>query len=239
MSNLLKRRTITALSSLAALAVIGSSPSLAAPFDVFVGYADGLRASPFFPNPWDGSAGVTFLGISDTGEDAGAIMIHNTTGSSLTINSVGVTINATGNVAPPWALPVTVAAGGFLILTETAHYNFDTSDLSFIPGATYGHLATDCSVNCPKVTITWNISNTETLNDSSHTLDTGGFDFASNGSNESFNWRLIGTCSGPGCGGTVGGVPEPSTWAMMIIGFVGVGFMAYRRKQNGQAFRMA
>jgi hypothetical protein len=27
-------------------------------------------------------------------------------------------------------------------------------------------------------------------------------------------------------------VPEPSTWAMMIIGFAGVGFMAYRRKSN-------
>jgi PEP-CTERM motif len=27
-----------------------------------------------------------------------------------------------------------------------------------------------------------------------------------------------------------GGVPEPSTWAMMILGFAGVGFMAYRRK---------
>jgi hypothetical protein len=28
----------------------------------------------------------------------------------------------------------------------------------------------------------------------------------------------------------VAAVPEPSTWAMMILGFVGVGFMAYRRK---------
>jgi outer membrane lipase/esterase len=26
------------------------------------------------------------------------------------------------------------------------------------------------------------------------------------------------------------GVPEPSTWAMMILGFAGIGFMAYRRK---------
>jgi hypothetical protein len=34
-------------------------------------------------------------------------------------------------------------------------------------------------------------------------------------------------------------VPEPSTWAMMILGFAGVGFMAYRRKQNGQALRLA
>jgi hypothetical protein len=27
-------------------------------------------------------------------------------------------------------------------------------------------------------------------------------------------------------------VPEPSTWAMMILGFVGVGFMAYRRNSK-------
>ncbi len=31
---------------------------------------------------------------------------------------------------------------------------------------------------------------------------------------------------------TVAAVPEPSTWAMMILGFCGIGFMAYRRK-NG------
>jgi PEP-CTERM motif len=30
----------------------------------------------------------------------------------------------------------------------------------------------------------------------------------------------------------VQGVPEPSTWAMMILGFFGVGFMAYRRKSQ-------
>ena len=28
----------------------------------------------------------------------------------------------------------------------------------------------------------------------------------------------------------VNAVPEPSTWAMLILGFAGVGFMAYRRK---------
>jgi hypothetical protein len=35
------------------------------------------------------------------------------------------------------------------------------------------------------------------------------------------------------------GVPEASTWAMMLLGFAGVGFMAYRRKGQGKAFRMA
>jgi len=33
---------------------------------------------------------------------------------------------------------------------------------------------------------------------------------------------------------TVSAVPEPSTWAMMILGFFGVGFLAYRRR-NGIA----
>jgi hypothetical protein len=32
-------------------------------------------------------------------------------------------------------------------------------------------------------------------------------------------------------------VPEPATWAMMILGFAGVGFMAYRRKNHRSAFR--
>jgi hypothetical protein len=34
-------------------------------------------------------------------------------------------------------------------------------------------------------------------------------------------------------------VPEPSTWAMMILGFAAVGFFAYRRKENGQALSVA
>jgi hypothetical protein len=36
------------------------------------------------------------------------------------------------------------------------------------------------------------------------------------------NWSLT----------SVGAVPEPSTWAMMILGFAGIGFMAYRRKSK-------
>ena len=34
-------------------------------------------------------------------------------------------------------------------------------------------------------------------------------------------------------GFVVTAVPEPSTWAMLILGFMGVGFMAYRRKSQG------
>ena len=30
-------------------------------------------------------------------------------------------------------------------------------------------------------------------------------------------------------GGSITPVPEPSTWAMMLIGFAGLGFVGYRR----------
>jgi PEP-CTERM motif len=33
--------------------------------------------------------------------------------------------------------------------------------------------------------------------------------------------------------GTVRAVPEPSTWAMVMLGFFGVGFIAYRKKSRG------
>jgi hypothetical protein len=34
---------------------------------------------------------------------------------------------------------------------------------------------------------------------------------------------------------TTGGTPEPSTWAMMMLGFAGLGYAAFRRNTNGRA----
>jgi hypothetical protein len=34
-------------------------------------------------------------------------------------------------------------------------------------------------------------------------------------------------------------VPEPSTWAMLILGFAGLGFMAYRRQQSRPQLRFS
>jgi hypothetical protein len=63
--------------------------------------------------------------------------------------------------------------------------------------------------------------------------DGGGFLFGSLG--------FSGVCTNCVADGTLtisAAVPEPSTWAMMILGFIGVGFMAYRRKSN-PSFRLA
>ena len=38
---------------------------------------------------------------------------------------------------------------------------------------------------------------------------------------------------------SVAAVPEPSTWAMMILGFAGVGFLTYRRRRQSSALAAA
>jgi hypothetical protein len=225
-----KRLILGTISLLTTLFVMAPTPGVTAPFDLYVGYADALRVSPLFPNPWQGSPGIIFQGVNDSGEDAGAILIQNTSGSALTILSVSASINGTAT-APGWVFPVVIPVGKGLILTETAHYNFDTSDVH--PIEPFGTPASGCAGGaCPMVAINWG-AGSGTFNDVNHVLDTLGYDFAANGANESFNWRLIDSaCSGPDCGGTIGSVPEPSTWAMMILGFAGVGFMAYRRRKD-------
>jgi PEP-CTERM motif len=42
------------------------------------------------------------------------------------------------------------------------------------------------------------------------------------------NWFLV----GPAQRTVESAVPEPSTWALMLLGFAGVGFLAYRRKSK-------
>jgi hypothetical protein len=72
----------------------------------------------------------------------------------------------------------------------------------------------------------------------SQTFTGGGFttQYANVGNVSSpFSITEVYTISGTGAGNfnaniDVSAVPEPSTWAMLILGFLGVGFTAYRRK---------
>jgi hypothetical protein len=64
-------------------------------------------------------------------------------------------------------------------------------------------------------------------------LSTGGFGYTFT---DTANSRL--SSSGT-IEATISAVPEPSTWAMMILGFCGLGFVAYRRKPNSAALGIA
>jgi hypothetical protein len=56
-----------------------------------------------------------------------------------------------------------------------------------------------------------------------------------NGNNK---FDLTATVSQEAHASNISGIPEVSTWAMMLLGFAGVGFVAYRRKSNS-TFRIA
>jgi hypothetical protein len=51
-----------------------------------------------------------------------------------------------------------------------------------------------------------------------------------------FNSNPGGFCCGTEITLSVTAVPEPSTWAMLLLGFLGLGFMAYRRKSKPAMF---
>jgi len=93
------------------------------------------------------------------------------------------------------------------------------------------------------VGFSYNGGTTEVLNTIGYTgeigsyvfqLSTGGFTFSFN---DSADYHL--DTSGTITATIASAVPESSTWAMMILGFCGLGFMAYRQKQNGPAVRLA
>jgi hypothetical protein len=235
-----KRVAIMALAVLCCIVL--AAPLHAASYTVYVGYADGLRANGFFPSIWQGDAGVTFIGNSPgNAYDAGAIMIRNTGSTSLVVNSVSALINGavattTNGTHPDWTttyLPITLGVGDYLILTQTNDYNFDSSDTSYISGASHATpclgLPTDppaCATTFPTVTIGVDGGSAVTYNDTGHVLDTEGFDFALDGSNESHQWRPIGTVGGQS-------VPEPSVLYGLGFGILGLaGLRRHRRNQR-------
>ena len=137
---------------------------------VSVGYADtslvhqaGTPGS--FPSPWAGSPNVNYVGTSSD-IDAGAIRIDNPTGAAVPCISARVQI---GGVTFDLWKNKTAPANGSLVLTETAHQNFDTSDTSD---------AGPCgspSASQPVVTV-WSPGGVTTHVDTGQVLNTGGTD---------------------------------------------------------------
>ena len=193
-----------ALAFTGVVAVTAAPASAASSVDVYVGYADNLRANPVnFPTPWAGTSGVTFAGCTPNCTfDAGAVRIVNNTTIPQTVDSVVVKISTC--VFDIWPHNTVLAPGQQLIVTQTAvtaaavcggtSGAFDTSDIG-VNGA-----GTNCTPDgvIPEVDATIG-GVTNALMDSQQVLNTGGIDLAAcpGGPNESQQWSLIGTrCPG-------------------------------------------
>ncbi len=94
---------------------------------VYVGYADNLRPSGFFPTVWLGGSGVVSQSSASMSFDSGAVRIDNTGSNSIAITNFEVSLNNGGIIFNFWS-PLNIAAGQTGIFTETSAYNFDSSD---------------------------------------------------------------------------------------------------------------
>jgi hypothetical protein len=109
-------------------------------------------------------------------------------------------IAATGRPGPVFQLwqNVVVPAGGSAILTQTQNGNFNTS-ASPIAGCGLPLAADEARI--PKITIT--VAGTSTdYADSTHVLDTGGFDSSCRG-NQSLEWRPVGMAGMESAAGSI------------------------------------
>ena len=181
----------------------------AASLDVFVGYADNLRPSGFFPTPWLGDPNIVSQSPAAQTFDSGAIRVDNNTGGSVTITNFEVFFP---NIAFTYTLwnPLTLLPGqsgifaqnnGSMILSSIPatleSSAFPPSNLepnnaagngntNLIGGCsspasfmTPGQLAA-CNAAIPVISFLAN-GTPMSFSDTGHILDTGGWDFVNNG----------------------------------------------------------
>src|SRR4029077_15376391 len=116
-----KLATVVSLGILSIVAaLLPTAPASAdSGINVFVGYADSLRANASnFPTPWAGSPMTTFEGclpVASCEYDGGGIRIVNNTGSTVTVNAIAVHLDTCTYTGWPAAV---LSPGADLIVTQ-------------------------------------------------------------------------------------------------------------------------
>ncbi len=224
----------------AAAMVVFSLSAKADNLSVYVGYADNLRPSPFFPTPWLGDPNVVSQSPANQTFDSGAVRIDNTGSAAISISNFTVELNP--STAPIFFQiwnPLVIAPGQTGIFTQNngSDSQFDTSDYGVLSNAEgnanvngafpYGGCtnpngptqAALCLADAPIVSFDED-GVLLSFVDSGNILDTFGYDLNQlNGSdgNESIQWNSIGSIANRG------GTPEPGTVVLLVTGLAALG----------------
>jgi uncharacterized protein (TIGR03118 family) len=145
-------------------------------------------------------------------EGKGAVAVFDTNGNFIKQLIAG------DHLASPWGVALAPAGfgqfGGDLLVGNFSFVESEINAFDPITGAFLGTIPIDEGANTPGGL--WAIAFGNGVTGNSNTL------FFADGINGEAN----------GLFGSITAVPEPSSWALLILGFAGVGFMAYRRKSK-------
>jgi choice-of-anchor C domain-containing protein len=144
--------------------------------------------------------------------------------------SGGGSVDLDGNAPGGIYQSITTAPAGNYVLSFYLSGNPDGSPASKTVDVSVGNVNSD--------PFTYTIGGGNSRSNMLYQLET--LDFTLTGPTTlTFTSADSGTPYGPVIGGvSISAVPEPATWAMMVLGFFGVGFMAYRRRSKPD-FRFA
>jgi hypothetical protein len=213
----LRSKSIIRLGVVAAVGmfVAFSSPARAVTFIGSTEGCFGAACSVFSAGPVTLAPGLTFLGSTfNVSTSSGFVAIGNSPGTP-NVNNLG-SFTLTGD-------PATYTGDHFSLLVAFSAPVGTTPSSTVFQDMITGDVT---SVGNGGVSINF------TTGPQTFTFDGGSFTLSVN------NVGLTAGNSIAVSGAIVASVPEPSTWAMMILGFLSVGFMAYRRKGE-VAFRLA
>jgi hypothetical protein len=195
------------LGAIATVAALSSSPASAAVVQ-FTGTTDGCFGTGCTAN----NTSATDASLKFAGGSFGPTSITTGTSGTLTLGSFTLSDNVNSLDNDKFTVKVN--------FTAPAGTNPDPQTFTATLDATVLFFSAGLEIDFSNTPLTF------AFNGGTFTLALNDVNLGINIFNSSDTEALTGTVT------VTSAVPEPSTWAMMILGFFGVGFVAYRRNQR-------